>query len=178
MTDDLKEIVSGCRAGDGRAQRQLYERYSAMVFRVAARMVGKTEAADISQEIFLRIFSRISQFRGKAKFSTWLYRVAVNECLRSLRRRSPRWEQLLIEPASLSECPSNLIEQSEFVERALDQLPAELRAVFLLREVEQLSYQEIASILEIPAGTVASQLSRARAELQAYARQVAQGRHP
>lgn len=175
MADDLDDILAGCRAGDSHAQRQLYERYHRTVYRLALRLGGHQEAADLVQEIFLRVFAGLDSFRGTAAFSTWLYRVAVNECLRYRRRQPQRLEPLNSEPATAAAGPERRVEQAELLELALERLDNQLRAVFLLRETEGLSYGQIAKVLEIPPGTVASQLSRARAELKAFLRQVEQG---
>lgn len=175
MADDLAEIIAGCRAGDRSAQRRLYERYHRTVHRLAMRLAGQADAADLSQEIFLRVFTRLDGFRGTAAFSTWLYRVAVNECLRYRGRRSRRPEMLAEDPVCPAAGPDRLLEQTDLLEQALRQLDDRLRAVFWLREAEGLSYQQIAEVLEVPPGTVASQLSRARAELQAFLARIEQG---
>jgi RNA polymerase sigma-70 factor (ECF subfamily) len=177
MADDLELILAGCRRGDRAAQRELYDRFCRTVYRLAARLAGAHEAADLTQEVFLRVFATLHQFRGEARFATWLYRVAVNECLRHLRGRPPRPDPLAAEPACPAAGPERVVEQADLLERALAGLDAPLRAVFLLREVEELSYQEIAAVLGIPVGTVASQLRRARAQLQGFLRRVEQG-HP
>jgi RNA polymerase sigma-70 factor, ECF subfamily len=175
MADDLADIIAGCQAGNRNAQRQLYDRYHRMVYRLAVRLVGSGDAMDVAQEIFLRVFSRIGSFRRQAAFLTWLYRVATNECLRHQGRRSRQMEPLAEEPICGDAGPDRLLEQADLLERALRQLNPVLRAVFLLREAEELSYQQIAGVLGVAPGTVASQLSRARAELQAYLRRVEQG---
>jgi RNA polymerase sigma-70 factor (ECF subfamily) len=175
MADDLADIIAGCRTGAPGAQRQLYERYHRMVHRLAVRLAGRTEAADLVQEIFLRVFARIERFQHKAAFATWLYRVAVNECLRHQGRRARHQEPLVEEPVCTAAGPDRFLEQADLLERALHQLDATLRAVFLLREAEGLSYEQIAEVLGVAPGTVASRLSRARAELQAFLRRVEQG---
>jgi len=175
MAGDLDDILTCCRAGDSHAQRQLYERYHRTVYRLALRLGGRQEADDLTQEIFLRIFAGLDSFRGTAAFSTWLYRVAVNECLRHRRSRPQRLAPLNSEPADPAARPDHRVEQAELLERALERLNDHLRAVFLLREAEGLSYDQIAQALAIPPGTVASQLSRARAELRTFLRQVEQG---
>jgi RNA polymerase sigma-70 factor (ECF subfamily) len=175
MAEALADIIAGCRAGERSAQRRLYERYQRTVYRLAARMVGVAEAADVAQEVFLRVFSRIGGFRGQAAFSTWLYRISVNECLRHLSRRARPVEPLTEEPVCAAVGPEQRLEQSDLLERALGALDAPLRATFLLREVEGLSYQEMADVLGVPPGTVASQLKRARATLQSFLRRVEQG---
>jgi RNA polymerase sigma-70 factor (ECF subfamily) len=178
MTEGLDGIIAGCRAGDPSAQRALYDRFHRTVYRLAARMSGLENAADMSQDIFLRVFKGINTFQGSAEFSTWLYRVAMNECLRRRRGRSQPMKPLIDEPASSDPAPDHCLEQADLLERALEQLDGPMRAVFLLREVEELSYQEIAAVLGIPAGTVASQLNRARTQLQSFLRRVEQGDRP
>jgi RNA polymerase sigma-70 factor (ECF subfamily) len=177
MADDLDPILAGCRRGDRVAQRELYDRFHRTVYRLAARLAGVHEAADLTQEVFLRVFATLHQFRGEATFSTWLYRVALNECLRHLRRRPPRPDVLAQEPACPAAGPERVVEQADLLEQALAGLEAPLRSIFLLREVEDLSYHEIADVLGIAPGTVASQLSRARTQLQGFLRRVEQG-HP
>jgi RNA polymerase sigma-70 factor, ECF subfamily len=173
MADDLASIIAGCRAGDRRAQQRLYERYHRRLYGLATRLVGSADAADVLQEVFLRVFARLGSFKGEAAFFSWLYRIAVNECLRHLGRRSKPWQPLAEEPASGLPGPDQVLEQADLLERALQQLNSPLRAAFLLREVEGLSYREIAEVLELAPGTVASQLNRARGILQAFLRDVA-----
>jgi RNA polymerase sigma-70 factor (ECF subfamily) len=177
MPDDLDQVLAGCRAGVAEAQRELYERYYRRVYRLAARMAGAADAADLAQEIFLRVFSGLGGFRGSAGLATWIYRVAANECLRHLRRpRRPA--PLTHEPLCPAAAPERVLEQADLLERALEHLDPPLRMVFLLREAEELTYREIADAVGIPPGTVASQLSRARGVLQAFLRQTEQGRAP
>jgi RNA polymerase sigma-70 factor (ECF subfamily) len=173
MADDLASIIAGCQAEDRQAQQRLYERFHRPLYGLATRLVGSADAADVLQEIFLRVFARLGSFRGKSALSTWLYRIAVNECLRHLGRRPRRLEPLADEPMSGRAGPDHVLEQADLLERALQQLNAPLRAAFLLREADGLSYREIAEVLEMPPGTVASQLSRARGILQAFLRDVA-----
>jgi len=172
MSEEIGKIVAGCRDGDSAAQRQLYEQYHRRVYSLSYRLVGRQDAADLTQEIFLRVFAGLNSFRGTAEFSTWLYRIAVNECLRHLRSRSHHLEPLTCDPVSPVAGPDQRLEQTELLERALAHLDERLRTVFLLRESEGLSYDQIAAVLEIPPGTVASQLNRARVELRAFLRQI------
>lgn len=175
MAEALAEIIAGCRAGERGAQRRLYDRFAGTVYRLAVRMVGEAEAADVAQEVFLRVFARIGGFRARAAFSTWLYRLTVNECLRHLGRRGRRFEPMTDDPECAAAGPERRLEQADLLEQALAALDAPLRAAFLLREVERLSYREMAEVLGVPPGTVASQLNRARAALQAFLRGVEQG---
>ncbi len=168
-TDAPERFLAGCRAGDSDSQRQLYDACSPRVYRLAVRMVGLQDASDVTQQTFMRAFSRLDQFDGQAKFETWLYRLAVNESLQHLRKRR-RWKQSSLEYEPADERPANdrNIEKKELLERASDRLDPQLRSIFLLRESEGLSYQEIARALEIPEGTVGSRLNRARRELQQH----------
>ncbi len=168
MTDRLGDLIQQCLAGDSRGQKSLYDEFAPKVYRLAVRMVGETHAADLTQQTFLKMFRGLPRFQGNASFSTWLYRIIVNECLQH-RRRTPRpHQQLTSNLPDPAETTSERLEKADLLQRAMDGLDEKLRAVFLLREVEGLSYEEIAEILEIPAGTVASQLNRARSELRNY----------
>jgi RNA polymerase sigma-70 factor (ECF subfamily) len=123
----------------------------------------------MTQQVFLRVFRKIEQFAGQARFATWLYRVAVNEALQYLRRRSRHGPQpLLYEPMGRHRAEHERQEIRELLDRALARLEPELRSIFLLREVEKLSYGDIAVALEIPEGTVGSRLNRARRELRQH----------
>jgi RNA polymerase sigma-70 factor (ECF subfamily) len=169
MRDSLDQIVTACQRGDRAAQRALYEHCNPRVFRLAVRMVGAQEASDLTQQVFLRVYHTIHQFTGRSGFETWLYRLAVNECLQFLRyaKRRPH-EALDHEPAVRCTDVSREIQVREMLELAVQRLDSELRAVFLLREVEGLGYRELAETLEISEGTVASRLSRARSKLKEY----------
>jgi RNA polymerase sigma-70 factor (ECF subfamily) len=167
--DALATTVKACQRGERDAQRRLYERCHGNVYRLAVRMVGVQDAADVTQNVFLQLFRKIGQFVGSAKFETWLYRLAVNESLQHLRKRS-RWKfhSILHEPMSRERNKNRRDEVKEVLDQALKQLEPELRSIFVLREVEGLSYREIAESLKIPEGTVGSRLNRARRELRQH----------
>jgi RNA polymerase sigma-70 factor (ECF subfamily) len=145
------------------------------VYALAVRLTGRCEAADLTQEIFLRVFRSLESFRGNAQFSTWLYRVAVNECLR--HRHTTRYpaDPLTFEPAAREQAPGRRLELADLLEHALERLEPSLRAVFLLRHSEGLDYKQISAVLEIPISTAATRLARARAELQRLLKGVVQG---
>ncbi len=169
---DVDRLIAGCRSGDRDAQRALCERSLPFVYRLAVRMVGLQDAPDVTQQTFLRAFTRLDQYDGQAKFETWLYRLAVNEVLQFLRKRK-RWNQPTLadkndEPADKSQPLGADTEQRDILEQALSRLDPELRSVFLLKESESLSYRDIAEATEISEGTVGSRLNRARAELQEH----------
>lgn len=171
-THDLKAGVSSallarCREGDREAQRTLYETCFPRVYRVIERMVGSQDAADVTQDAFIKALTRLDQFHGESKFETWLYRLAVNEALQFLRRQKRRpLSTLEMEPVSRRPAATSRLEDRELLDRALATLEPELRAALLLREVGGMSYEEIADALGIPSGTVGSRLNRARRYMQ------------
>lgn len=161
--------VAGCQRGDRAAQRTLYELCRHQVYRLAARIVGEQDAADVTQQALLQVFRRIGQFAGRSSFDTWLYRLTTNEALQHLRRKK-RWTGSDLPYEPMDEAPGHrrTVEQKELLEQALARIDPQLRAIFVLREVEELSYREIAESLDIPEGTVGSRLNRARHELQQH----------
>jgi len=167
MMQHNTELVRACQNGDRDALRQLYEENRHGVFQLIARMVGEQEAADISQQVFVRAFSHIEGFEGRANIRTWLHRIAVNEALQFLRRmkREPHQTggELLKQQQA---CETSQSDDAEILSVAMKQLAPDLKSIFLLREADEFSYGEIAEILEISEGTVASRLNRARRELR------------
>lgn len=165
--DDVRKVVVQCQAGESKGQRALYDLFHRRVYRLAARMVGESDAADLTQDVFLRVFQKIDQFRGDSRFETWLHRITVNECLQLLRRRGKRDEKrLLSEPRVNSDRPGESLERQDLLEQALAQLDPDVRSVFLLRELEGMDYAEIAEAAQIPEGTVGSRLNRARRRMR------------
>jgi RNA polymerase sigma-70 factor, ECF subfamily len=169
-TDD--ELVRRTLSGDLTAFERLVDRHRAVVYRVAARIVGEHEADDVAQDAFLRAFHRLARFRRESPFRSWLLRITHNAALDALaRRRAPAEEETVeeetVDPAS-SRTPA---EELEVVERR-NRLAAKLqllqpahRAVLVLRDLEGLSYEEIATVTETPLGSVKGRLHRARREL-------------
>lgn len=167
MTEPHSDIIAGCQQGDRSAQQQLYELHHWRLYRLCVRLVGEQDAADVTQQAFLKVFRTIHQFAGHSQFETWLYRLTVNECQQFIRSRSRRPEvALTTEPMTTGTQGSVASEHSELLQTALERLEPDLRSVFVLREVEQLSYAELAETLEVSAGTVASRLNRARTRLK------------
>lgn len=162
-------VLVGCRSGERCAQQRLYELCHRQVYRLMVRMVDSQEAADVTQQVFLQVFRKIDQFAGHSKFETWLYRLAVNEALQHLRK-GKRWkfQPLSQEPVSHHKPEAEYDEHQELLNHALTRVEPELRAIFTLRQVEGLSYREIAEAVGIPEGTVGSRLNRARRELQQH----------
>ena len=167
--DAMVAIVAGCRAGDCGAQRQLYDAFHRLVYRLMVRMVGIDEAPDLTQQVFLHLFRQIDKYSGRGRFDRWLYRVAVNEAYQHFRRsRRHKHRPLTYEPADPAVGGNERSEQKDLMEQALARLEPQLRSICLLREIEELSYREIAKTLDIPEGTVGSRLNRARRELKEH----------
>lgn len=164
---EAAEVVEACQNGDPVAQRRLYEVSHQNVYRLMVRMIGIQDAADITQQVFLQAFRKIGQFSGRSQFGTWIYRVAVNEALQHLRKlKRSKVQMLEQEPMDRSPNSHESFDDKDLLEQALGHLDPDLKSAFLLREVEGLSYSEIAHALQIPEGTVGSRLNRARRELK------------
>jgi RNA polymerase sigma-70 factor (ECF subfamily) len=187
--DDDSEAVFVARlvARDQAAFTELIVLYQRRVFALVFRMLGRRdEAEDLAQEVFVQVFKAIDQFRGDSKLSTWIYRIAVNLCKNRTkylsRRHSGDQEDVdaMAERMPLSAAkgatvadvgrPDELVEGMQLevvVKRAIAQIEPEFREVLILRDVEDLSYEEIATVTGLPDGTVKSRIHRARAQLKA-----------
>ncbi|MCA9214697.1 MAG: sigma-70 family RNA polymerase sigma factor [Planctomycetales bacterium] len=162
-----QHLVDACLAGDRCAMQQLYEQCSDHVYGLMIRMVGRQDADDLTQHVFLTMFRKLDQFNGQSKLETWLYRLATNEALQHLRRSKRRsTAPLVAEPETRDPDRLGASEEAELLEIAMSRLEPELRAVVLLKEQRGLSYREIAESVGIPEGTVGSRLNRARKELR------------
>jgi RNA polymerase sigma-70 factor (ECF subfamily) len=181
-------LVQQCAGGDEVACTRLVTDHQRMVYQLALHLLGDPqEALDLSQEVFLRVFRTLPQFRGQSTLRTWIYRIVVNQASnrrRWWRRRHQAQQVNLDEHArnhgelpdvSTSARPDRLLEQQEVAGRvrgALDELPFDQRAAIVLREIDGLSYEEIATTLGVAVGTVKSRLARARQNLRAVLRPV------
>lgn len=173
--DDDPDLVDRLRRGDPAAFEELVIAHQHRVFGVALRMLGsRAEAEEIAQETFLRAHGALGEFRGEAKLSTWLYAIASRLCLNRLasseRRMGREGEETLLRLASGHANPVDELERSEVetaLHRAIAELPEERRIVVVLRDLEGLSYEEIAETLGLELGTVRSRLHRARMDLKA-----------
>ncbi len=163
----VRPIVAACQNQERSSQAQLYELFHRQIYRLMFRMVGVDMAADLTQQVFLQVYRKIGQFSGRGHFEGWLYRLAVNEAYQYLhRKRKDRQTALVFEPVDSADRVATKTEREDLMEQALARLDPELRSICLLREIEELSYREIADILDIPEGTVGSRLNRARRELR------------
>jgi RNA polymerase sigma-70 factor (ECF subfamily) len=174
LADDAS-LVARLRAGDGPAFEELVTVYQHRVFGIALRMLGnRAEAEEIAQETFLRAHRALGEFRGEARLGTWLYAIASRLCLNRLgsgRRRHERSDEM-----ALSQAPAEGADAAGALERdelqaalreAVAALPEDRRIVVVLRDLEGLSYEDVAEILGLPLNTVRSRLHRARLDLKA-----------
>lgn len=176
-SDEL--IVERALTGDAEAFGEIVRRWERRIFALTYGMLGREEdARDATQETFLAAFRNLRGFRGEAKVSSWLHRIAVNQCISRQRRTKVRSESALDDeqekqagsfatPLSLS--PAHVVEgrqETLAVRRAIDSLPIELRQVVVMKEFEELTFREIADALDLPLSTVKSRLYTALKQLQ------------
>ena len=167
LTDDT-QLIAACRRGEARAIERLYHQYKRRVFGMAHRIVGASDAEEVAQEVFVRVFRGLAAFRGDSALSTWIYRLTVNAALSHLARRGRRHEvgdDALVEVAAPPETERDSALAAR-IEAALQKLPAGYRAILVLHDVEGLSHEECASILECRVGTCKSQLHKARGRMR------------
>lgn len=162
------DCIRRARDGDSAAIRELYQRYSPRVFAVVRRLAGDDALAeDWAQEAWVRAFRALPGFRGDARFSTWLHRIAVNSALHGRRgreRRVGRETELKADAVQSTRGDQAVLRVS--LQRALDTLPAGMRQIVVLHDVEGYTHEEIGEMLGIAAGTSKSQLFKARARLR------------
>src|SRR6059036_150038 len=151
-------------AGDGSAFERLYRTHVARIHSLTRRMLGRDQADEVTQDIFVRTWQKLGQFRGDSQFSTWLHRLAVNVVIERRRSFALQRERLTDDPAALDNvtvAPGRADLTVDF-EHAMEQLPPGAREIFVLHDVEGYKHREIAAMLEITAGTSKRQLHRAR----------------
>ncbi len=185
MIDQEAELILRCQQGDQVALKEIFERYHPKVYRIAYGVLRQREdALDVVQEVFIKLYRSIKEFKGKSAFYTYLYRLAMNTAIdhsRKLKRSSlvSLDHQEGFQPADRKEKrPDHLTAQKEMEEKvrwAIDQLPQDQRATLIYREIEELSYQEIAEVMGCSIGTVMSRLHYGRKKLQELLKDVLQG---
>ena len=176
-----QELVEKAQQGDKKAFNLLVVRYQNRVAGLLTRYVSRDDIPDIVQESFIKAYRSLTSFRGESAFYTWLYRIAVNTAknhLTALGRRPPK-EDILAEDAESydagtqlreADTPENLVLSNELkrvVFETIENLPEELKMAITLREIEGLSYEEIAEVMSCPVGTVRSRIFRAREAIDA-----------
>jgi len=166
-----KELMERFLRGEVEGFNLLVKNYKVRLFSLLYRLVGnREEAEDILQETFLRVYRQKESYDFNYSFSTWIYTIALNLC-RNLYKRKKKvrflgMDSLVNHPDPNSENHGNRNRLSSILEGAISSLPFKYRTVFLLRDVDQLSYEEVASTLSLPLGTVKSRVNRARGILQ------------
>jgi len=179
MTEhDVADLVRSLRQGDRQAFNELVRLYQARIFNLTRSYVkDEEEAKDLTQDIFVTVFRSLHHLRDDAKFGAWLYQLALNHCRNRysrLKRRGFFTNLSLDDPdnplqLSQGETPERKLEQrsvKEAVRAAIAAMPAAEKEILLLRDLQELSYEEISAILDIPLGTVKSKLNRARLALK------------
>lgn len=167
------ELLAGCRAGQPQALAELVKRYQAAVLRVCISILGSRDVDDLVQEIFIKILQRLDRFEGRSALFTWIYEVTVNHCRDELRRRKRRrWfslqalPQTVVENIPLDEKPvTDRIENDELeqrLHREINKLKPKYRELIVLRDLEGLSYEDIAQVCQIDVKLVKSRLYEAR----------------
>lgn len=171
MTSDAADasdeaLVARVRRGDVAAFEALVHRHERRLFNLAYRMLGRREdARDAVQDAFVSCYRRLDTFRGDARFSTWLHRIAVNACYDMLRKRMPEPVDPQTLPSAPAPDPADRAVAHADVQRGLQAIPQEFRVTLVLHDVLDVPVEEVARILDVPVGTVKSRLHRARTHL-------------
>ena len=178
LSGDVKaadlDLVRRCKQGDAGAFEELYRAHSARLYSLLLRMVGAAEdAEDLLQDVFLQAHRKLDSFRGESSLGTWLYRLAVNQCLDYLRGRQSKMtrvtesfeDEAVQEPASPAPVIPAAISRVD-LERAIARLPEGCRLAFVLHDVEGFAHHEVAGLLGISEGTSKSQVHKARLRLR------------
>lgn len=175
--DDI-ELIDSFKKGKESAFEELVLKYQDRIYNLCRYMLSNAhDAEDATQDTLIKAYQNLKKFRPEASFYTWLYRIAVNTCLdykrrpffESLFKKTDEGEEFIEEPSSEWPSPERLYESKQIgsaMHNSIRKLPPKLRTVIILKEIEGLSYQEIADILEVSTGTVKSRISRAREELK------------
>ena len=170
-------LVERHRCGDLEAFDEVYGRFGGMVYNLALRLAGnREEAADLTQEIFLRVFRHLGSFGGRSTLKTWVFRIAVNHCRDRLSRHYPAMQSIDAEPeeggvslADPARGPEDLAvaaDEGRRVMAGLSRIAPVFREAVVLRDLEGLSYEEIAEVLGVRVGTVRSRIARGREQLR------------
>lgn len=186
--DADREVVALAQAGDTAAFESLVRRYQRWVFTLALRMLGdRAEAEDVAQEVFVKAYRGLRDFKGASRFSTWLYAIASRHCLTALQARARRPRAYTPsggDSGAAEDAPSGAVERlpdgapladamlerqdlARIVQGELRQLKEDHRVILVLRDIQGLAYEEIAQVLGLEMGTVRSRLHRARMEMKA-----------
>jgi RNA polymerase sigma-70 factor (ECF subfamily) len=178
--EDLK-LIRRCKRGEEAAFAELLTRYRSAIYGLCYRMTRSAEdARDLGQEVFIKVFSLLDRYDESFPFSSWIFRIATNHCIDHLRRNrlrflsldgqtGPDGEPMEMPIPDKGPRPDDVIERSEAMarlEEVVAELPPHYKAIILLRHDQELSYEEIATVLDLPLGTVKARIHRARAMVQ------------
>ncbi len=176
MNHEETEMISRCQKGDQEALREIFDKYQKKVYRISYGVVRqREEALDIVQEVFIKLFRSIKNFKGRSQFYTYLYRMTMNTAIDHARKAGKQFFSSLDQegsfepPDELEKGPERVLLQKELEERvkwAMSKLPAEQKAALIFRDVEGLSYQEMAEAMGCSIGTVMSRLHYGRKRIQ------------
>ena len=176
MNHEETAMISRCQQGDQEALKEIFDKYHKKVYRIAYGVVRqREEALDIVQEVFIKLFRSIKNFKGRSQFYTYLYRMVMNTAIDHARKTGKQFISSLDEEGSfepsdnIEKGPERVLLQKELEERvksAMNKLPAEQKAALIFRDVEGLSYQEMAEAMGCSIGTVMSRLHYGRKRIQ------------
>lgn len=173
-TNDDQNLINAISNGDTVAYAQLVNRYKDLVYTLALRMLKhKEEAEEVAQDTFIKVFKSLDKFKGDAKFSTWIYRVAYNTCLDRIKKNKKHFNDIAIDEITFNKLDTidnaldNLIkvEKHQLLKKCINKLPEESSAIITLFYFEELSLDEISKIINVEANTVKVKLFRARKKL-------------
>jgi RNA polymerase sigma-70 factor (ECF subfamily) len=169
--DYERELVERCRRGDVGAFEELVDRYKSLVFAMITRTLpDRSQAEDAAQDVFLRIHRGLPYFRGEARLSTWIYRIVVNVCTQERDRgRSPLSlddEHARVAPPAAADRHARDLELRDRLEKAIAQLPAQYRLLIAAHYLRGVQYEDLAEAMNLPLGTVKTQLHRAKRQLR------------
>ena len=163
-----RELVERCRRGDEGAFQELVDRYKDLVFALIARTVqDRSRAEDLAQDVFLRIHRGLPYFRGEARLSTWIYRIVANVCVQGHARPAVAvaLDPVIVDP-SVPDRQFGDLELRDRLEKAIARLPANYRLLVAAHYLRGIQYEELAEALQLPLGTVKTQLYRAKQQLR------------
>lgn len=185
MVSTDESLIRKFKNGDEQSFKELVVRYQSRIYSIVLAMVrDKNEADDICQDIFIKVYRFLHQFKGKSKFFTWLYRLTINTCINAQNGRKRKLSTVslshpvgeneeslvaFIEEDNTNNCALENLQNKELgmkLNLAIESLPDELKEVFVLREIDDLPYKELAKILQCSEGTIKSRLFRAREKLK------------
>jgi len=177
VTLSEKDLVKRCKRGDQRAFAELVDHYKAMVFTIINRMIfNKSIIEDLAQQVFIRVYKGVPNFRGESKLSTWIYRITYNVCLAEISLKRNQYEFVSLDENNIESniainCknPEEImsgIELSATIKKVVNKLPPQYKMAITLYYFEQMPYKEIGEVMGLPMGTVKTYLHRAKKYLR------------